>query len=67
MGGYLMRLLGGVGVIVGILGIFASLSQPNVVGVVLGVLFVAGGVVLLKRSGGGSRAGGVTSTPHSTR
>ncbi|MEW2590457.1 hypothetical protein AB0893_08585 [Micromonospora aurantiaca] len=51
VGRYLMRLVGGVAVILGLLGIFATLADGNLVGIVLSVLFIGGGVFLLKRSG----------------
>ncbi|WP_410813889.1 hypothetical protein [Micromonospora sp. 067-2] len=63
VGGYLMRLLGGVAVIIGILAAFSALAQGNPVGLVLAVAFIAGGAFLLKRSGRGSRAGEAASTP----
>ncbi|MFF0153859.1 hypothetical protein [Micromonospora sp. NPDC005203] len=50
VGGYFMRLVGGVAVILGLLGIFATLSQGNLVGIVLSIIFIVGGAVLLKRS-----------------
>ncbi|MFG1917351.1 hypothetical protein [Micromonospora sp. NPDC048898] len=50
VGGYLMRLAGGVAVIIGLLGVFATLAQGNVTGLVLSIIFIVGGVVLLKRS-----------------
>ncbi|MEU7586854.1 hypothetical protein AB0A95_11190 [Micromonospora sp. NPDC049230] len=50
VGGYFMRLVGGVAVILGLLGIFATLAQGNVTGLVLSIIFIVGGVVLLKRS-----------------
>ncbi|MCT2276680.1 hypothetical protein [Micromonospora chalcea] len=46
-----MRLVGGVAVILGLLGIFSTLAQGNLVGIVLSILFIGGGVFLLKRSG----------------
>lgn len=67
VGGYFLRFLGGVAVILGILGIFSSLAQGNLVGIILGVVFLAGGVFLLKRSGGASQARGTAATPGSTR
>ncbi|MEU7614033.1 hypothetical protein [Micromonospora sp. NPDC049204] len=57
VGGYFMRLVGGVAVIVGLLGLFATLAQGNVTGLVLSIIFVVGGVVLLKRSPDLGRAG----------
>lgn len=51
VGSYLMRLIGGVAVIFGILMLFAALSQGNVVGLVLGGVLVGGGAFLLTRSG----------------
>ncbi|MFG1894897.1 hypothetical protein ACGFIP_12835 [Micromonospora zamorensis] len=67
VGGYFMRFLGGVAVIIGILAVFSSLSQGNLVGIVLGVVFVAGGAFMLKRSGGASHARGAAPTAGSTR
>lgn len=52
VGGYTMRILGVLAIVVGVLGVVSSLAQGNLVGVVLGVIFVAGGAVLIKRSGG---------------
>ncbi|MEU4472130.1 hypothetical protein [Micromonospora sp. NPDC023888] len=57
VGGYVMRLVGGVAVIVGLLGLFATLAQGNVTGLVLSIIFIVGGVVLLKRSPDLGRAG----------
>ncbi|MDG4808784.1 hypothetical protein O7634_18730 [Micromonospora sp. WMMD1120] len=51
-GSVAMRVLGVVLVVVGVLGFVGSLTQGNVVGLVLGVLFAAGGAMLIKRSGG---------------
>ncbi|MET8091100.1 hypothetical protein [Micromonospora sp. NPDC005220] len=51
VGSFAMRILGVVAVVVGVLAIVSSLVQGNLVGVVLGAIFLAGGVVLLKRSG----------------
>ncbi|MEW2146674.1 hypothetical protein AB0869_28080 [Micromonospora vinacea] len=51
VGGYTMRILGVVAIVVGVLAIVSSLAQGNLVGVVLGAIFLAGGVVLVKRSG----------------
>ncbi|MEW1586903.1 hypothetical protein AB0283_15865 [Micromonospora vinacea] len=51
VGGYTMRILGVVAIVVGVLAIVSSLAQGNLVGVVLGAIFLAGGVVLLKRPG----------------
>ncbi|MET8118549.1 hypothetical protein [Micromonospora sp. NPDC005189] len=62
VGGYLMRFLGGVAVIIGLLGIFSSLAEGNLVGIILCVVFIAGGAFMLKRSGGAS-----PSTTGSTR
>ncbi|MFE7872563.1 hypothetical protein ACFUYE_19720 [Micromonospora humida] len=62
VGGLLLRVLGVLLVVVGVLGALASLTQGNVVGMVLGVVLVAGGAVLLKRSGGAGRSGAVPST-----
>jgi hypothetical protein len=67
VGGYFLRLLGGVLVILGILAFFSSLTQGNPVGLILAVIFVAGGAFMLKRSGGAGRSGGVASTPPGTR
>ncbi|WP_328650228.1 hypothetical protein OG598_17830 [Micromonospora sp. NBC_00330] len=41
----------GSGLIHGVLGIVSSLAQGNLVGIVLGVVFIVGGAFLLKRSG----------------
>ncbi|MCZ7375888.1 hypothetical protein [Micromonospora sp. WMMC250] len=60
VGGYFLRLLGGVLVILGILGFFSSLAQGNPVGLILAVIFVAGGAVMLKRSGGARRPASTT-------
>ncbi|MET8044730.1 hypothetical protein ABZU25_28160 [Micromonospora sp. NPDC005215] len=57
VGGYFMRLLGGVAVIVGLLGLFAVLAQGNLIGVVLSIIFIVGGAILLKRSGDRSGPG----------
>lgn len=57
VGRYVMRLLGGVCVILGILAVFSALAQGNLVGVAIGAVFIAGGAFLLQRSGGFSRAG----------
>ncbi|MGY4908161.1 hypothetical protein [Micromonospora aurantiaca (nom. illeg.)] len=46
-----MRLVGGVAVILGLLGIFGTLAEGNLVGIVLSLVFIGGGVFLLKRSG----------------
>ncbi|MCG5460522.1 hypothetical protein AB0K35_15500 [Micromonospora sp. NPDC053740] len=51
VGGYTMRILGVLAIVVGVLGIVSSLSQGNLVGVILGVVFIVGGAFLLKRSG----------------
>ncbi|MEU4401029.1 hypothetical protein [Micromonospora orduensis] len=59
VGSYVLRLVGGVAVIVGILGFFGTLTEGNIVGLVLSVIFVVGGIVALRRSGGTRRAGEV--------
>ncbi|MDW3847754.1 hypothetical protein NMK34_14205 [Micromonospora sp. BRA006-A] len=46
-----MRLVGGVAVILGLLGTFGTLAEGNLVGIVLSLVFIGGGVFLLKRSG----------------
>ncbi|GAA0912421.1 hypothetical protein [Virgisporangium aurantiacum] len=56
VGGYLMRLGGGVLVILGILGAFTALSQGNLIGIIISVAFVVGGAFLFKRSSGTRRA-----------
>ncbi|MGC4896700.1 hypothetical protein [Micromonospora sp. DT31] len=61
VGRYLMRLVGGVAVIVGLLGAVSSLADGNLVGIVLSAVFIGGGVFLLKRSGGSPRT---ESAPH---
>jgi len=66
VGGYFMRLLGGVAVILGILGAFTGLYQGNLVGLVFSVVFIVGGSILLKRSGA-IGAGDSASTPRGTR
>ncbi|WP_430503119.1 hypothetical protein ACQRWP_16650 [Micromonospora trifolii] len=50
VGGYLMRLIGGVAVIFGLLMLFTALSRGDIIGLVLGGVFVVGGAFLLKRS-----------------
>ncbi|WP_422752914.1 hypothetical protein [Micromonospora sp. WMMD708] len=62
IGGLLLRVLGVLLVVVGVLGALASLTQGNVVGTALGVVLVVGGAVLLKRSGRAGRSGAVPST-----
>lgn len=52
VGRYLMRLVGGVLVIIGILGAFTALSQANLVGIVISVVFIVGGWFLYKRANG---------------
>ncbi|MET8234641.1 hypothetical protein ABZS77_28595 [Micromonospora sp. NPDC005298] len=56
VGDYVLRLVGGVAVIVGLLGIFGTLAEGNVVGMILSGIFIVGGVVALKRSGPSGRA-----------
>ncbi|MET8258670.1 hypothetical protein [Micromonospora sp. NPDC005205] len=51
VGRYPMRILGVLAIVVGVLAVVSSLAQSNLVGVILGVIFVAGGAVLVKRSG----------------
>ncbi|KAB1909570.1 hypothetical protein F8279_03220 [Micromonospora sp. AMSO1212t] len=51
VGRYVMRLVGGVAVVLGLLGIFGTLADGNLVGIVLSLVFIGGGVFLLKRSG----------------
>ncbi|MEW2444258.1 hypothetical protein [Micromonospora marina] len=51
VGRYLMRLVGGVAVIFGLLGIFGTLAEGNLFGIVFSLILVGGGVFLLKRSG----------------
>jgi hypothetical protein len=51
VGAYFLRLIGGVAVIIGILGVFSSLANGNLFGVGLSIAFVVGGAVMLKRSG----------------
>ncbi|MET7865290.1 hypothetical protein [Micromonospora taraxaci] len=60
VGGYFLRLLGGVLVILGILGLFSSLAEGNPVGLIIAGAFVVGGAVLLKRSGGARRPASTT-------
>lgn len=51
VGAYSLRLTGGVAVIPGILGAFTTLSQHNLVGIIISAVFIAGGAYMLKRSG----------------
>ena len=51
IGAYFLRLIGGVAVIIGILGVFSSLTNGNLFGVGLSIAFVVGGAFMLKRSG----------------
>ncbi|MET7951023.1 hypothetical protein [Micromonospora sp. NPDC005324] len=51
VGGYLMRLIGGLAVIFGLLMLFSALSRGDIIGLVLGGVFVVGGAFLLTRSG----------------
>ncbi|WP_431931527.1 hypothetical protein [Micromonospora sp. RP3T] len=57
VGRYLLRLVGGVSVIIGLLMAFSSLTDGNLVGIVLSAVLIGGGVFALKRSGGPRRAG----------
>ncbi|MEU4790628.1 hypothetical protein AB0F95_13095 [Micromonospora tulbaghiae] len=59
VGRYLMRLVGGVAVILGLLGIFGTLADGNLVGIVLSLVFIGGGIFLLKRSGPDKRTDSV--------
>lgn len=52
VGRYLLRLVGGVSVIIGLLMAFSSLTDGNLVGIVLSAVLIGGGVFALKRSGG---------------
>ncbi|SCG64808.1 hypothetical protein [Micromonospora humi] len=52
IGSYLLRVVGVVAVLCGLLMAAGSLINPNVVGVVLAFLLIGGGVFALKRSGG---------------
>ncbi|MCZ7438087.1 hypothetical protein O7598_16880 [Micromonospora sp. WMMC241] len=63
VGRYLLRLVGGVAVIIGLLMAFSSLADGNLFGIVLSAVFIGGGVFALKRSGGSRRAEGSTSAP----
>jgi hypothetical protein len=58
VGGYFMRLLGGVALILGILGVFSALSNGNLIGVALSIAFIVVGGILLQRSGRSDRARG---------
>ncbi|MET7946472.1 hypothetical protein [Micromonospora sp. NPDC005324] len=62
VGRYTMRTLGVLAIVVGVLGGVSSLTQGNLVGVILGVVFIAGGAFLIKRSGAAA-----TPRPRSTR
>ena len=55
VGRYLMRLVGGVAVIFGLLGIFAMLAEGSLFGIVFSLVLIGGGAFLLKRSGGDRR------------
>jgi uncharacterized membrane protein HdeD (DUF308 family) len=55
-GSYVMRLVGGVAVILGVLMVFSTLAQGSLIGAALGVVFIAGGAYLVRRSGGFSRS-----------
>ncbi|MET7371894.1 hypothetical protein [Micromonospora arida] len=57
VGGYFVRILGVLAIVVGVLGVVSSLSQGNLVGVILGVVFIVGGAFLLKRSGAAATPG----------
>ncbi|QLQ35446.1 hypothetical protein [Micromonospora robiginosa] len=63
VGRYLLRLVGGVSVIIGLLMAFSSLVDANLVGIVLSAVLIGGGVFALKRSGGPRRAEASTSVP----
>ncbi|MGC4890903.1 hypothetical protein [Micromonospora sp. DT227] len=52
VGRYLLRLVGGVSVIIGLLMAFSSLTEGNLFGIVLSAVLIGGGVFALKRSGG---------------
>ncbi|MEW2429653.1 hypothetical protein AB0877_16710 [Micromonospora sp. NPDC047644] len=62
VGHYLMRLIGGVAVIFGILMLFSALSRSDLIGLALGVVLVGGGAYLLKRSGKTGRVKEVAAT-----
>ena len=48
VGTYLLRLISGVAAILGALAIFSALARGDLFGVVLGVIFIVGGVIGLK-------------------
>ena len=50
VGNYFLRLIGGILVILGILGAFTALTQPNPVGLVLSVLFLAVSGIMVKKA-----------------
>ncbi|SCG64802.1 hypothetical protein GA0070213_108145 [Micromonospora humi] len=50
VGRYLLRLVGGLAVICGLLMAFSSLAGGDLFGIVLSVILVGGGVFMLKRS-----------------
>jgi hypothetical protein len=54
---YVLRLIAGLAIILGILMIFSALPQGNLFGVVLGAILIAGGVFYFKRPGRAHRAG----------
>lgn len=64
---YLLRLIGGLLVIIGVLGIFTALSQGNLIGTGISVAFVAGGVALYRQSVRVGRAGSSASVSRGTR
>lgn len=55
VGTYLLRIVAVVGVILGILMVLVGLTQPNLVGLILGVALTVGAATALKRSGRSSR------------
>ncbi|MFJ1542764.1 hypothetical protein ACIODS_29925 [Micromonospora chalcea] len=51
-------------VIFGLLGIFGTLAEGNLFGIVFSLILIGGGALLLKRSGGDRRT---DSVPHAAR
>lgn len=50
VGNYILRLVSGVAVILGALAVFSALARGDLFGVVLGVIFIVGGVIGLRYS-----------------
>jgi hypothetical protein len=57
VGSYLLRIISGLAVLVGILMAFSAIARGDLFGILLGVALVAGGVYGLKRSARTTRTG----------